>query len=56
MGRSGIATVVRANKVLTTGIGLASIPFIIHPIDHMCHYIMDKTLRPLLGHEPHIKE
>ena len=46
----------RFNKMLTTAIGLGSIPVIIHPIDHFCHQAMDLTLRPILGIEPHIKK
>jgi fission process protein 1 len=49
-------TNLRFNKILTTAIGLGSIPIIIHPIDHFCHQVMDKTLRPVLGIEPHIKK
>ena len=56
MNKSNIASLVRASKVLTTGVGLASIPFIIHPIDHLCHVAMDKTLRPALGIEPYYKK
>ena len=52
MTRSNVPALMRANKVLTTGIGLASIPFIIHPIDHLIHWIMDASLRPALGIEP----
>jgi fission process protein 1 len=46
----------RFNKILTTAIGLGSIPIIIHPIDHFCHQVMDKTLRPVLGIEPHLEK
>lgn len=53
--KSGVNSLVRANKVLTTAIGLASIPLIIHPIDHMCHFVMDKSVRPLLNIDPHLK-
>ena len=56
MTKSNIQPLVRANKILTTGIGLASIPFIIHPIDHLCHVAMDKSVRPALGIPPHLKE
>lgn len=45
----------RTNKILTTLIGLGSIPMIIHPIDHACHAVMDKTIRPVLGIETHLK-
>ncbi|CAF0993335.1 unnamed protein product [Brachionus calyciflorus] len=44
----------KAGKILTTLIGLGSIPFIIHPIDHGCHIVMDKTIRPYLGIDPHV--
>ena len=47
---------IRFNKIATTAIGLASIPVIIHPIDHFCHQVMDKTVRPVLGLEPHLKK
>ena len=56
LNKSGVKQLVRSNKIITTGIGLASIPFIIHPIDHLCHYVMDKSIRPLLGIELHLKE
>ncbi|RNA00787.1 mitochondrial fission process 1 [Brachionus plicatilis] len=45
----------RTNKILSTIIGLGSIPLIIHPIDHACHKVMDKTIRPMIGLETHIK-
>lgn len=45
----------RTNKIFTTIIGLGSIPLIIHPIDHACHVAMDKTIRPILGIETHVK-
>ena len=56
MNKTNVASVVRASKVLTTGVGLLSIPLIIHPIDHLCHVVMDKTLRPAMGIEPYYKE
>jgi len=34
-------------KWTTTGIGLGSIPFIVHPIDTSVHYVMDSTIRQL---------
>ncbi|XP_037938258.1 mitochondrial fission process protein 1 [Teleopsis dalmanni] len=37
-----------AIKILPTVLGLASIPLIIHPIDHMVDYIMDNTYRKWL--------
>jgi fission process protein 1 len=45
-----------SNKIITTLIGLAAIPLIVHPIDHFCHQVMDKTLRPVMGIEPHLNE
>ena len=33
-------------KWLPTAIGLALIPFIIHPIDNFVDYCMDNTIRP----------
>jgi fission process protein 1 len=56
LNKTNVRPIVRANKVLTTAIGLCSIPLIIHPIDHACHVVMDKTVRPYLGIEPHLKE
>ncbi len=38
-------------KWTTTAIGLASIPFIVKPIDHGVHYIMDKTIRKMVNPE-----
>ncbi|XP_018013680.1 mitochondrial fission process protein 1 [Hyalella azteca] len=35
-------------KWATTLVGLATIPFIVHPIDALVHYGMDKTVRPYL--------
>jgi fission process protein 1 len=40
MNKTNVASVVRASKVLTTGVGLLSIPLIIHPIDHICHVVL----------------
>ena len=56
INKSNMAPLMRANKAITTVIGLASIPLIIHPIDHLCHVVMDKTLRPFLAIEPHVKD
>jgi fission process protein 1 len=56
LNKTEVKAIVRANKVLTTAIGLSSIPFIIHPIDHACHVVMDKTVRPALGVEPYFKK
>lgn len=55
LNKTNVKAIVRANKVLTTAVGLSSIPFIIHPIDHGCHVVMDKTIRPFFGIEPYIK-
>lgn len=54
--KTDIKKVKKSSKILTTLIGLASIPLIIHPIDHGCHVVMDKTVRPLLGIEPHLND
>ena len=35
-------------KWITTALGLSTIPFIVHPIDSLVHYGMDKTIRPFL--------
>jgi len=34
-----------AQKWITTGVGLSSIPFIVKPIDHFVDYLMDNTYR-----------
>ena len=34
-----------SRKWATTGIGLGTIPFIVHPIDSLIHYVMDNTTR-----------
>lgn len=39
-------------KWITTGIGLGVIPFIVHPIDSLVHYIMDETTRKWIGGVP----
>lgn len=36
-------------KYFPTLIGLCSIPFIIHPIDHFVDYFMDNTYRKLFN-------
>lgn len=36
------------NKSLPTALGLAAIPFIVHPIDSGVHALLNATLRPLL--------
>ncbi|KAF2364508.1 Mitochondrial 18kDa protein [Trinorchestia longiramus] len=35
-------------KWATTFLGLSTIPFIVHPIDTLVHFCMDKTIRPYL--------
>lgn len=39
-------------KFLPTAIGISVIPLIIHPIDHLVHYTMDRTIRPWWLHTP----
>ena len=34
-----------SRKWATTGIGLGTIPFIVHPIDSLIHFVMDNTTR-----------
>lgn len=36
------------NKSLPTAVGLATIPFIVHPIDNAVHALMNATLRPAM--------
>eukprot|EP00088_Acartia_fossae_P030147 TRINITY_DN3111_c0_g1_i15.p1 TRINITY_DN3111_c0_g1~~TRINITY_DN3111_c0_g1_i15.p1 ORF type:complete len:154 (+),score=28.74 TRINITY_DN3111_c0_g1_i15:87-548(+) len=38
-----------SRKWAVTGLGLGSIPFIIHPIDNMVHAVMDNTTRKWIG-------
>lgn len=38
-----------SRKWATTGIGLGTIPFIVHPIDSLIHYVMDNTTRKYIG-------
>ena len=38
-----------SRKWATTGIGLGTIPFIVHPIDSLIHYVMDNTTRYIQG-------
>lgn len=56
MNKSNVKPLIQSSKVLTTGIGLLSIPLIIHPIDHAVHVAMDKTVRPAIGVELYYKE
>jgi len=39
----------KAQKLITTGIGLACIPFIVKPIDLLVDYVMDETFRKAVG-------
>jgi mitochondrial fission process protein 1 len=54
LNKSNVNTLVRSSKIITTGIGLTSIPMIIHPIDHLVHVVMDK-FRPTFGIRPYYK-
>ena len=56
LNNSNVKTLIQSSKVLTTGIGLLSIPLIIHPIDHAVHVVMDKTIRPAIGIELYYKD
>jgi len=38
-----------SRKWAVTGLGLGSIPFIIHPIDNLVHKVMDNTTRKWIG-------
>lgn len=42
-----IAQIAKYSRWGSVFIGLASIPFIIHPLDHLTDYVMDKTMRQL---------
>ena len=33
-----------------TGVGLATIPFVIHPLDNFVHFFLDLTMRPAFGY------
>ena len=39
----------KAQKLITTGIGLACIPFIVKPIDLLVDFVMDETFRKAVG-------
>jgi fission process protein 1 len=54
LNKTNVQPIVRTSKILTTAIGLCSIPLIIHPIDQGVHLVMNKSVRPALGIEPHI--
>lgn len=49
----GVNTIGLCNKIprvkawFPTAVGLATVPFIIHPIDHLTDYVMDRTVRKL---------
>lgn len=45
--KSGAGSVPALARWGPTAVGLAIIPFIVHPIDELVHNIMDKTTRPL---------
>jgi fission process protein 1 len=36
-----------------TVVGLCSIPFVVHPIDHGVEFVMDKTIRQFYDYRPH---
>jgi len=38
-----------SRKWATTGIGLGTIPFIVHPIDSLIHFVMDNSTRKYIG-------
>mmetsp|Transcript_7472 Transcript_7472/g.18682 ORF Transcript_7472/g.18682 Transcript_7472/m.18682 type:complete len:173 (+) Transcript_7472:55-573(+) len=38
----------KLKSIVPTAVGLASIPLIIYPIDHLVHWGMDKTTRPVM--------
>ena len=45
------------SKLLPVCLGLSSIPFIIHPLDHGTEWVMDKTTRRFyINKVPHLKE
>jgi fission process protein 1 len=39
----------KAHKLITAGIGLACIPFIVKPIDLLVDFVMDETFRKAVG-------
>lgn len=39
-------------KWMTTAIGLGVIPFIVHPIDSLVHFVLDNTTRKVIGGVP----
>lgn len=44
-----LASIGRYSRIGSVFMGLASIPFIIHPLDHLTDYVMDNTVRKLYG-------
>ena len=47
----------KIGKFLPTVLGIASIPFIIHPLDHFTEWAMDKSIRNLYKkHVPYLSE
>lgn len=48
VGASPDAAMAVADKSLPTAVGLAAIPFIVHPIDNAIHALLNVTLRPAL--------
>ena len=47
---------ITTRKWITTAIGLGCIPFIVHPIDTLIHYSMDKSIRKYLNLTPVVEE
>lgn len=51
-GTGRLLKMAKANKMIRktvpTGVGLASIPLIIHPIDRLMDYVMDNTYRKFI--------
>lgn len=48
LSMDAVALTVLINKSLPTAVGLATIPFIVHPIDNAVHALMNATLRPAM--------
>ncbi|KAB7502885.1 Mitochondrial fission process protein 1, partial [Armadillidium nasatum] len=42
----------RSRKWATTAVGLSCIPFIVHPIDSLVHWLMDSSIRKYLQLQP----
>lgn len=47
-GQEASAVVELIEKSVPTMAGLATIPFIVHPIDNLIHLILNKSMRPAL--------